>query len=81
MGNLNARLDRLESGALATEQLAVCGSCGLLHALRPTPVAMVEGIVGTLLGGRPWTVPRLCLCDCCSDQRSVAELTHDGEPT
>ncbi len=78
MTNLNGRLDRLERGTSATQELAGCRSCGLLHAPRPIPVAMVEGIVGTLVGGRPRTVPPLCLCDCCADQRPVAELTHGG---
>ncbi len=78
MAGLYGRLDRLEREGLAIEGPAACRTCGLLHAPRPIPVAMVEGIVGMLAGGRPRTVPPLCLCDCCADQRPVAELTHGG---
>ncbi len=78
MAKLYGRLDRLERGALAAPGPEDCRACGLLHAQRPIPVVMVEGIVGTLVGGRPRTVLPLCLCDCCADQRPVAELTHGG---
>ncbi len=78
MANLHGRLDRLERGTSAAQEQARCRACGLLHAPRPIPVAMVEGILGLLVGGRPRTVPPLCLCDCCADQRRVASLTHGG---
>ncbi len=78
MANVNGRLERLERETLATLASDSCRSCRLLHAPRPIPVAMIEGIVRTALSGQPRTVPPLCLCACCADQRPVAAFTHSG---
>jgi hypothetical protein len=78
MAKLTGRLDRLERGVLAAETPTTCRTCGLLHAPRPIPVAMVEGIVRKAVSGQPTTVPPLYLCDCCGDQRQVALMTHGG---
>ncbi len=78
MANLNGRLDRLERGVLTAASPPSCRTCGLLHAPRPIPVAMVEGIVRAAVSGQPPAVPPLCLCDCCGDQRQVALMTHGG---
>ena len=78
MAKLNGRLDRLQRGALAPVGHTTCRTCGLLHAPRPIPVAMVEGIVRVAVSGQPPAVPPLCLCDCCGDQRQVALMTHGG---
>ncbi len=76
MATLNGRLDRLECRGMSVEHPTTCRTCGLLHVPRPIPVAMVEGLAQMLLGGQPRTVPPLCLCGCCADQRAVAEFTH-----
>jgi hypothetical protein len=78
MASLNGRLDRLERGVFQSETPASCRTCGLLHAPRPIPVTMVEGIVRAAVSGQPTTVPPPCLCDCCGDQREVALITHGG---
>ncbi len=70
--SLNSRVRKLE-GTFIPHIPPGCASCGLRH-VQPVTVRMVRRMAGILDDGEP--VPPLCLCPCCADGRSVAELTH-----
>ena len=77
MARLDGRLGRLERHHGPARAEDRCASCGLLHVGR-FPIEEAEAIVRAGLGGSRGSVPirPRCLCGCCGERRSVAELTH-----
>ena len=76
MAGLSGRVGKLERAG-GSPEAGACRGCGLRHD-RPLTLALIRSILrirGGAAGGRG-PAPRLCLCDCCGDERSLAELTH-----
>ena len=76
MVGLNGRLEKLERLAPLAE--GHCRGCGLRHA-QPMTLALARSIIGVRQNGTDVErspAPPLCLCDCCGEQRGLADLTH-----
>lgn len=83
MAGLNGRLRRLEAAMLPVAAVT-CRTCGLEHARKVTIAemrALIRVMGGTDVPGSPPGAVRpgpFCLCDCCTEYRSLAEWTHVG---
>ncbi len=76
MVGLTGRVDKLERLQVVSE--GHCQRCGLRHAV-PMTLALARSIIGVRHNGtdaEPTPAPPLCLCDCCGEQRELADLTH-----
>ena len=77
---LAGRLEKLERLIEPRRPAARCRTCGLEHARKVTLDEM-RSLMGSIATPVPPDWPRLtvgpfCLCECCAEYRSLAELTH-----